>query len=248
MLDAVLLDLGDTLVHLSRPWDDVFHDNLRALFNYLTTLGLRLDSERFAKTFVTAFEDASAKADVYKIEIPMEDIIAKALRKSKLEVLGQDLIRNATMEFYRHEVDAWQLYPDTVETLATLKGRGFKLGLVSNAKSDWAVQAILEKNDLKRFLDVVVTSAAMRIRKPRPAIFTRALTELNARPSESVFVGDSLEADVAGARNVGMLSIHVPRRPAESTCPSAPEATVTSLTEAMIQIDAWNNGSGIAID
>ena len=180
---------------------------------------------------------------IYKIEIPMGDIIAKALRKSKLEVLGVDLIRNAEVEFFRPEVEAWQLYPDTVETLAALKNNGLKMGVISNAKSDWAVHAILAKNGIEGFFGVIVTSASMRIRKPRPEIFTRALTDMGAKPSETVFVGDSVEADVSGARNVGMRSIHVLRRPVEPTHSAGPEATVTSLREAANQITAWKNGS-----
>ena len=243
LLEAVLLDLGDTLVHMSRPWDDVFHANLEALHNYLMKLGLRLDFDQFAETFIRIFEDAAARADVYKIEIPMGDIIAKVLRKSKLEVLGVDLIRNAEVEFFRPEVAAWQLYPDTLETLAALKSHGLKLGVISNAKSDWAVHAILAKNGIEGFFGVIVTSASLRIRKPRAEIFIRALTNMGAKPSETVFVGDSVEADISGARIVGMRSIHVLRRPVESTHPACPEATVTSLREAASQIAAWKNGS-----
>lgn len=243
LLQAVLLDLGDTLVHMSRPWDDVFHANIESLHNYLTKLGLRLDFQQFAETFIRIFEDAASRADVYKVEIPMVDIIAKTLRKSKLEVLGVDLIRTAEIEFFTPEVEAWQLYPDTRETLTALRNEKFKMGLISNAKSDWAVHAILEKNGIEEYFNSVVTSASMRIRKPRPEIFTRALTDLGVKASETVFVGDSVEADISGARKVGMHSIHVLRRPIEPVHHAAPEATVTTLIEAANQISAWKNGA-----
>jgi len=243
LLQAVLLDLGDTLIHLDRPWDEVLHANLEAIYNYLTKLGLRLDFEKFAETFMRVFEDASAKADLYKIEIPMQDILAKVLRKSRLEVLGVDLIQNAMTEFYRPEIEAWQLYPDSINTLTALRAERFKMGLISNAKSDWAVHAILQRLDIQKFFDVVVTSAQLRIRKPRPDIFNRALTALKTKPPEAVFVGDSLEADIIGARSLGMKSIHVCRRPVEGPKPVGSGADVSSLTEALKQITAWNNGS-----
>jgi putative hydrolase of the HAD superfamily len=248
LLRAVLLDLGDTLVHLDRPWDEVFHANLEAINNYLTKLGLRLDSKRFSETFMRIFEDAASKADTYKIEIPMQEIIEKALRKSKLEVLGVNLIQNAMTEFYGPEVEAWQVYPDTVETLTALKNDGFKMGLISNAKSDWAVHAILQRRDLQKYFDVVVTSAQVRIRKPRPDIFNRALAALDAKPPEAVFVGDSLEADVLGARSLGIKSIHVRRRPLEAGGLTGSWADVESLTEAYNQISNWNNGSVRNVD
>ncbi len=243
VLQAVLLDLGDTLVHMSRPWDDVFHANLEALHNYLIKLGFRLDFQQFADTFIRIFEDAAAKADVYKIEIPMSEIIAKALRKSRLEILGVDLIRNAEIEFFRPEVEAWQLYPDTVETLVALRDDGFRMGLISNAKSDWAVRAIIEKNDIEKYFGTIVTSASIRIRKPRPEIFARALNDLGVKPSETVVVGDSVDADISGARNIGMRSIHVLRIPADAAHQASPETTVTSLIEAANKISAWKNGS-----
>jgi HAD superfamily hydrolase (TIGR01662 family) len=242
LLNAVLLDLGDTLAYMSRPWDDVFNDNIESLHVYLKKLGLQLDYPQFAETFIRIFDDAASRADLYKVEIPIADTIAKTLRKSRLEVLGVDLIRNAEIEFFSPEVEAWHLYPDTVETLTNLRDDGFKMGLISNAKSDWAVRAILEKNDITNYFGSVVTSASLRIRKPRPEIFMRTLSDLAVKPSDAVFVGDSLEADISGARMVGMRSIHVLRKPIEAGHHAQPEATVTSLTEAANQINTWRNG------
>ena len=231
------------MVHLDRPYGEVFNANLQALYSYLAKLGLRLDFEKFAETFIRIFDDASARADLYKIEIPMQEILAKVLRKSGLQILGVDLPTNAMIEFYSPEIEAWQLYPDTVETLAQLSKDGYAMGLISNTKSDWAVHAILERREIGKFLKAIMTSAALKIRKPRPEIFTRALNALNVKPGESVFVGDSVQADVAGAKLMGMQSIHLLRKPIESTHPTQPDATVTSLSEALQVISDWNNVS-----
>ncbi len=245
MLRAVLFDLGDTLVHLDRPWEDVFNANLEAIYAYLTKLGLKSDFQRFAKTFVGVFEDASAKSDLFKIEIPMQDMISKVLRKLKFKNSIEGLIHSAMLEYYKPEIEAWQLYPDTIDSLAALRDNGFEMGLVSNSKSAWAVHAILEKFGLQKFFRAIVTSAELRIRKPRASIFMRALTALDLKPSETVFVGDSLEADIIGARSLGIRAIHLLRRPVESTSLVDPEATVSSLFEALSQITAWKNASRI---
>jgi putative hydrolase of the HAD superfamily len=243
LVRAVFLDLGDTLVHLDRPWEDVFRANLESLCGYLAQLGLRLDFDSFSKTFMRIFDDASYRADLYKIEIPMEEILSKVLRKSGLQILGVNLPTNAMIEFYRPEVESWQLYPDTVQTLTELNQEGYVMGLVSNAKSDWAVRAIVERRDLGKFLKSIVTSAALKIRKPRPEIFIEALNALKVKPQDSVFVGDSIQADVAGARSMGMRSIHVQRKPLESTISTKPDASVTSLVESLEIINKWNNVS-----
>jgi putative hydrolase of the HAD superfamily len=55
---------------------------------------------------------------------------------------------------------------------------------------------------IARYFDVLVDSACVGHRKPEPAIFHRALDALGVRPDSAVFVGDSLERDMAGARRV----------------------------------------------
>ena len=243
MVRAVLIDVGDTLVHLDRPWDDVFHSNLDALYNYLNSLGIKLDAAKFKERFIRIFNDASYQSDLFKVEIPMEEIIAKALRKSGLQMLGIDLPTNAVIEFYRREVEDWQLFSDTVETLTRLQSEGYVMGVISNTKSDWSVRAILRRRELDGFFETIVTSAAVKIRKPRFEIFTRALADLKVSPSDAVFIGDSIQADVSGAKNMGMYSIHVFRKPAEERGFSRPDATVTSLSETPGIIAQWNNGS-----
>ena len=243
MISAVLIDLGDTLVHLSRPWDDVFQDNLDSIYDCLKKAGLKPDFQTFAEQFIREFERASATSQLYKVEIPMQDIVSRVLHKFKFTDLDGTLVPKAIMEFYKPEIAAWELYPDTTETLVALKNNGLKMGLISNAKSDWAVRAILEKHDLSKFFEVILTSAALRIRKPRLDVFWSALTALNAKASATVCIGDSLEADVIGAKIAGIRTIHILRKPADDSHFPVPDVTVTSLTEALNQITVWNKVS-----
>ncbi|MBP7241969.1 HAD-IA family hydrolase, partial [Amaricoccus sp.] len=59
---------------------------------------------------------------------------------------------------------------------------------------------------LRRFRDVVV-SAHERVTKPNPAIYRLFLDRNGLDPAACVFIDDS-EANVAGARAVGMDAIH----------------------------------------
>jgi putative hydrolase of the HAD superfamily len=120
-----------------------------------------------------------------------------------------------------------------------LEKDGYQLGLISNAKSDWAVRAILRKFEIDKSFRIVLSSAALRIRKPRPAIFLKALNALDLPPKDSVFIGDSFDADIIGARNVGMHTVYIPRKPLERHILLEPEATVHNLTEAVRTINKW---------
>jgi len=241
-LFAVLMDLGETLVHFAKPWEEVSYAQIREVYAYLNDSGLRTDFESFARTFVRVYEEAAGRSDTFKIEIPMEEIIAKTLSKFNVKNLPTEFLQKATRFYFMPEIDAWQPYTDAVDTLSKLTDNKFKLGLVSNAKSEWVVHEILSKYDLQKFFGTVITSAAMRVRKPRPDIFSRALKDLDVKAKDAVFIGDSLEADIGGARNVGMHSIYVSRKPQENPSMASPEATVFSLTEAVDTIMLWNTG------
>ncbi|HLG23168.1 MAG TPA: HAD family hydrolase, partial [Candidatus Manganitrophaceae bacterium] len=47
-------------------------------------------------------------------------------------------------------------------------------------------------------------SSEIGIRKPRPEIFLAACEKLEVAPSETLFVGDSWDNDIRGAKGVGM--------------------------------------------
>jgi len=245
LLQAVLFDLGDTLVYLSRPWEDVFTDNLKALHTHLARFGLGSDLNEFADAFVSSFEDASAVSSLYKIEIPMQEIIRRTVKKLKFKKVARSILMGSEEEFYRPEIESWQLYPDAVQTLRVLREAGLRIGLISNTKSDLLVHRILEKFDLRNFFDAVVTSAAVGVRKPRSDIFMRILEDLKSKPAETVLVGDSLEADILGAKILGIRSVHLNRRSAGPSCLVNPEVSVNSLAQFMAHLGIVDSTRGL---
>jgi putative hydrolase of the HAD superfamily len=239
LLSAVLMDLGDTLVHLDRPWKDVFQANVEYVYVFLKQSGLASDFQSFAEQFVRIFEEATTESHLSGIEIPMETIITKVLNKYRLEILDAGFVQSVVEEFYKAELSSWQLFPDAVQTLAALRESDFEIALISNSKSDWFVRTLVERHDLQRFFRTVVTSAALRFRKPGPAVFRRALDDLKVTPSNTVVIGDSLEADIAGAKALNMRSIHVVRDDVERSNLLYADATVSSLSEALSNVLRW---------
>ncbi len=236
---GVLLDLGDTLVYLDKPWEEVYEAEVRSLFAYLNAAGVKVEFRKFSVTFIQSLEEAASKANLYRIEIPMEEIIAKVAGKFGVRKPNQEFIHGAVEAYYRPEIESWQLFPDTLDTLTALDQNGYLLGLISNAKSDWQVHSILNKFDLARFFKLILISASLRIRKPKADIFLKALNDLNLTPKETVFIGNSIDADVIGPRSVGIHAIHIRRQPPEHNLVLNPEATVTNLSEAVKTVNNW---------
>ena len=99
-------------------------------------------------------------------------------------------------------------FPKMRETLDGLKLRGFNLGLITNGKGDFqnrSIQALGIGDDFQ----VTLISEIEGVRKPEPEIFNRALLRLKCKPSEAIFVGDSVEADILGANKVGMFTVWI---------------------------------------
>ena len=141
-----------------------------------------------------------------------DEIDIAAVMRSSFAHYGVDLEDDDLGLFLRTAHDLWASYyslaASTHALLESLRNRGLKLALVSNTASpDWLLRPVLEHQGLVERVDAIVLSSEVGKRKPHPAIFERALAELDVRPDEALFVGDRLDADVAGATRVGMRTV-----------------------------------------
>ncbi len=99
------------------------------------------------------------------------------------------------------------LFPNTIETLETLKKEGYQMHIITNGFKE--VQHIkLENSGLKPYFNVILSSEELSVNKPNPIIFKKAMELASAKPIDSVMIGDDLEVDVIGATNAGMHAIH----------------------------------------
>ncbi|MGI4762193.1 MAG: HAD family hydrolase [Janthinobacterium lividum] len=101
-----------------------------------------------------------------------------------------------------------------------------KIGIVTNNRT-------AEQQEKLRFLgmdslvDALITSEAVGVLKPDPAIYQVALTQLGARPAQTVMVGDNWRADVLGSLAVGIRPVWLNRFGAARPLP--PVAELASL-------------------
>jgi HAD superfamily hydrolase (TIGR01549 family) len=100
-------------------------------------------------------------------------------------------------------------FPESTEVLEDLSRRAVPLGVISNASH--GILGDLERNGIKRFFDHVVYSQSVGVAKPDPRIFREALARFHVGAERAWHVGDNVEADIAGARAVGIRPILVDR-------------------------------------
>lgn len=106
--------------------------------------------------------------------------------------------------------ESYRLYPDVRPTLESLRGRGLRLGVISNFA--WRLPELVRGLGLDGYFEQVLTSARAGYRKPRPEIFHQALAAVGARPETTLYVGDDPICDVAGARDAGLRSVWLDRK------------------------------------
>ena len=101
------------------------------------------------------------------------------------------------------------LFDDVVPALERLKQRGIILGVISNLRRD--MDELSQQLGLQPYLDFSVTSLEAGAEKPHPPIFLAALQRAQVSPEEAVHVGDQYEADVQGAKAVGIIPVLLDR-------------------------------------
>ncbi|NIW35262.1 MAG: HAD-IA family hydrolase [Gemmatimonadetes bacterium] len=199
-LRAVLLDAGGTLIHPDHEF----------ILGRLAEEGVEADA--------TAYEEARRRADavvgdILRSDDPGDDdtrihawfvtlLTVLGLPGERLAAVGEDIRM-------RHEEDALWIrpVPGTLEMLRGLRAAGLRLGVISNA--DGRVARYLANAGLADEFEIILDSGELGIEKPDPRIFQLALERLGVRSEEAVYVGDTWEVDVVGAREAGLRPIYL---------------------------------------
>ncbi len=241
-IKAVLLDLGETLVHI--PFQEkrkIEETRLRETWKGVSDIGKNVKFEKFNTALIKSSRKSKEICEKENIEIPFQIILSETLDELSLKMENDKLLKMLEKVFYRSEIEAWELFPDSILALKKIKNLPLKIGIVSNSRSDWAVREVIRKVRLDSFSDCIVTSAELGIRKPRKEPFTKTLKCLNTSSKNTVMVGDTYETDIIGAKRLGMKAIHINRGSHKPQLIQGikPDASVTSLTEAVSIIEYW---------
>jgi 2-haloalkanoic acid dehalogenase type II len=115
--------------------------------------------------------------------------------------------------FVRYRERQWALQkrdfvlrPGVLETLKQIRNRGLRLGVVSNIDRD-QIEYMMELAGIASRFHFILTSEEAGSCKPDPRIFAQALERAECAPGEAIFVGDSLDQDIAGARRAGIRAV-----------------------------------------
>lgn len=202
MIEGVIFDLGGTLIERGRRSFEP--GNATALTEWLRRGGHHVAAE-FADAVVAEREASFARRTEMR-EVQAVEALRPVFGRHGLPT-DDAFVSSAELAFYEPELRAMRLLPGAMELLQQLHARQLRIGLASNATSHYFVEECCRRLGISRYLDPIMSSAAVGWAKPDSRIFKAILRSWAMSPGQAVMVGDSAGADIAGARTMRMRSI-----------------------------------------
>jgi putative hydrolase of the HAD superfamily len=233
LIRAVLFDLGGTLMYSRQPWEPILERGYQALADSFCEQGFDLNCEELPHIVRYHLDRYFTRRDEDFFETTYFHVLREMLAEKGYPDVDPKIIHYALDAFYARTQPNWSLEDDALLMLRTLEAGGYRLGVVSNAGDNQDVFQLADRFNIEPFFDFILTSAACSYRKPHPRIFELALAHWNIPPQEIAMVGDSLEADIAGAKPLGIYSVWITRRVSTTATGSKvqPDATIRTLYE-----------------
>ena len=238
-ITTALFDLGDTLWHFPAlpPAMEIRTETMRRIGSVLKSWDVPLEGElRFLGRDIR-FGVEKADRAAYESDCVSPDFneVVRGIAAEK----GLHLDYEQAMALW----DAWNIgglalgrtmFPDAYETLDWLRGRGVRIGCVTNRVFGGPrfAEELLELG-LDRYFESTAVSCDLGYMKPHAKIYEHVLGEMGVEPGEVVMVGDSLRADVQASQALGMVGVwrrvrkHDPPHEAEQVGEVPPDAPAT---------------------
>ncbi|MCF7561167.1 YjjG family noncanonical pyrimidine nucleotidase [Sabulilitoribacter multivorans] len=142
-----------------------------------------------------------------------EKIKKSALRFARLNdaftaigyTIDANLIDKLSEDYIEHLTKFNHLFENTFEILDYLSAR-YNLHIITNGFDEVQHKKMTSSN-INCYFKTITNSEMVGVKKPNPIIFNFALQQANTNVKQSIMIGDSYEADILGAKNIGMDAV-----------------------------------------
>jgi putative hydrolase of the HAD superfamily len=210
-VDGIFLDLGGTL--RLEVKDAAYQNAAKAALHELAKPDL--DVETFYNLITTRFAIYKTWAVNTRREVGDELLWGLFLLPER----EKDWIKANAHELtylFRKTKGRRDTVPYGVETMRTLKERGYRLGIISNLiGEDYEVKKWLQAEHIEDVFETIVISSVCGLRKPGDAIYRLACDDMGLEPERCASVADNLDTDIPGAWAAGIgvnVRYHSPER------------------------------------
>jgi putative hydrolase of the HAD superfamily len=200
----IFFDLDHTL------WD--FDANSRTALESLYTDFIKSRAAKLTfKEFYYSYKDVN---DRWWQQYRVGKVDKAALRTGRFRdtlhrfgILDEGLTEDLAREYVARSPYQTKLFPGAIEVLDWLQAKGHTMSIITNGFEE--IQHIkIKESGMERHFTHIITSEQVDARKPDERIFNHAFELSGADPSQSLMIGDNLEADIKGASKAGMDQVY----------------------------------------
>ena len=204
----LVFDLYGTLVDIHTEETDLVWEKTAIFFGFC---GAHYTTEELQAAFRRILREKEAKAgQSYEMfpDIPFEEVMAQLLMEKGITENTGPLGIQAAQLFRISSIEYIKLYPHVLTALATLREKGYRLWLLSNAQAIFTAYELRHLGLGEQF-DGVYLSSDYRCRKPDIRFFRALGDDHNLTPARCLFIGNDRNTDIAGAQNAGMATLYM---------------------------------------
>lgn len=197
---------------------DVFFDLDHTLWDFEKNSSLTFEkilAEHKIDIALESFLEVYVPANLSFWKLYREEKITKAeLRYQRLKTVFDEIgyhvvdetIHSLSDEYINHLSSYNHLFPNTISVLDYLRPK-YNLHIITNGFQEIQERKLMNSG-IHHYFEQIIDSEMAGVKKPNPVIFELALQKANTDPEKSIMIGDSLEADILGAKSVGFHTIH----------------------------------------
>jgi FMN phosphatase YigB (HAD superfamily) len=239
---AVIFDLFDTLVDFDRTRIPVLTIDGREIrstagetYKVLVDHAPHTTFETYHQVLSTVSKELLAIRERDHLEIPARRRYEWLCDRLGLpqDTATEHCIDGMLATHHRYMHDSTICPPERTQVLRILKTR-YPLGLLSNFDSAATGLKILATHGLGPYFSPIHISEAIGYRKPRREAFLHTAEAIGVAPQDVLFIGDTFELDVVGAKGVGMDAAWFDRRKTPPDLDMVqPDYTITRLIDLL---------------
>lgn len=232
-IQAVIFDYYGTLVDVET--DEGKREIYESLSRYLQYYGADISTENLRINLDAEKERYFKTAQERYPETDFEVLFNNILKKEGLN--NPFLVESCCKLFRLLGRERLELFADSLPVVNEMRRKGYLLAIVSNAQRVFTLDEI-RMTGLDRLFNHVVLSTQYGFAKPDPRLFSVACDLLGVIPTNTVYIGDNAEKDIAGPKEIGMKMILLERKLKEANLIANPDYRASDLWQAWKWIES----------
>ena len=218
-LKGIFFDIDDTLYSTSE-----FTELARsAALDAMIEVGLSVDKRELQEELTEVISEFSSNHDQH-----FDKLLVRIPRRHYRGINTAVLVAAGVVAYHETKTRHLAPYEDAVEVLRNLSRTDLILGVITEGLAVKQAEKLVRMR-LHQYLSpgAIVISNQIGISKPNPKIYQRACSDLNLRPTETMYVGDNPAHDIDPPNKIGMVTVRMRRgkyRHVDSETPPAFEA------------------------